>query len=51
MNGLGDCWMEFCSNMKRPSGFSKKKALLSSRNDSVASKLWRVAKAPNIPYK
>ena len=52
MNGLGDCWMEFRSNMKRPSGFFKKyKSSFSSRNDSVVSKLRRVAKAPNIPYK
>jgi hypothetical protein len=42
MNGLGDCWVEFRANLKRPTGYFEGK----SRRKSVQ----RTAKAPDIPY-
>ena len=42
MNGLGDCWVEFRANIKRPLGFFDKKA----RTKTVQ----RTAKAPDLPY-
>lgn len=42
MNGLGDCWVEFRANIKRPLGFFDKKA----RTKSIQ----RIAKAPDLPY-
>ena len=42
MNGLGDCWVEFRANMKRPQGFFDKKAR--------AKTVKRTAKAPDLPY-
>lgn len=52
MNGLGDCWVEFRANMKKPSGYLKN--VLVSRNvNSIAGRRpsqKRIAKAPNLPY-
>lgn len=42
MNGLGDCWVEFRANIKRPQGFFDKKARTKTMN--------RIAKAPDLPY-
>jgi hypothetical protein len=42
MNGLGDCWMEFRANMKRPFGYFEGK----SRRKVVQ----RTVKAPDLPY-
>jgi len=41
MNGLGDCWIEFRANCRKPSGFLNK-------GKNVSSK--RIVKAPSIPY-
>jgi hypothetical protein len=43
MNGLGDCWVEFRANLKKPIGFFK-------RNSVRPTEQRRTAKAPNIPY-
>jgi len=43
MNGLGDCWVEFRANMKKPSGFLNRKG-------NARSSAPRTAKAPEIPY-
>eukprot|EP00558_Chaetoceros_sp_UNC1202_P001977 CAMPEP_0197258448 /NCGR_PEP_ID=MMETSP1429-20130617/82104_1 /TAXON_ID=49237 /ORGANISM="Chaetoceros sp., Strain UNC1202" /LENGTH=61 /DNA_ID=CAMNT_0042722557 /DNA_START=38 /DNA_END=223 /DNA_ORIENTATION=+ len=60
MNGLGDCWVEFRANVKRPLGFMKKRlnANMSMNNSQMNSRvrsgnddrIQRVAKAPNLPY-
>lgn len=42
MNGLGDCWVEFRANMKRPVGFFDKKAR--------AKPVQTIAKPPDLPY-
>jgi hypothetical protein len=42
MNGLGDCWVEFRANLKRPMGYFEGK----SRRKSVQ----RTVKAPDLPY-
>ena len=42
MNGLGDCWVEFIANMKRPVGFFDKKAR--------AKPAQTIAKPPDLPY-
>mmetsp|Transcript_10196 Transcript_10196/g.19089 ORF Transcript_10196/g.19089 Transcript_10196/m.19089 type:complete len:419 (+) Transcript_10196:3491-4747(+) len=42
LNGLGDCWVEFRANLKRPMGYFEGK----SRRKSVQ----RTAKAPDLPY-
>jgi hypothetical protein len=43
MNGLGDCWVEFRANLKKPSGFF-------TRNTKSNRQSHKVAKAPDIPY-
>ena len=42
MNGLGDCWVEFRANMKRPVGFFDKKARVKP--------VQTIAKPPDLPY-
>lgn len=42
MNGLGDCWVEFRANVKRPLGFLQGK----SKRKAIP----RTAKAPDLPY-
>ena len=52
MNGLGDCWVEFRANVKKPAGYLKN--VLVSRTNSMtaggAGKTSRIAKAPTLPY-
>ena len=43
MTGLGDCWVEFRANLKKPSGFLK-------RNPTSTDQRPKIAKAPDIPY-
>jgi hypothetical protein len=43
MNGLGDCWVEFRANLKKPTGFFK-------RNSARPTEQRKTAKAPDIPY-
>jgi hypothetical protein len=42
MNGLGDCWVEFRANLKRPMGYFEGK----SRRKPAQ----RTVKAPDLPY-
>ena len=42
MNGLGDCWVEFRANVKKPGGFFGRKGGIAGGE--------RRAKAPDIPY-
>jgi hypothetical protein len=60
MNGLGDCWVEFRANMKKPKGFFQKKKLgfldfsslfaLGKNNKKSKGGGKRIVKAPNLPY-
>lgn len=48
MNGLGDCWVEFRANVKKPAGFFGRKG--GSIAGGSRRKKLEIAKAPNIPY-
>ena len=56
MNGLGDCWVEFRANIKRPTGFFKQmkqaanKMNLTNTSTTKTTSNSRIVKAPNIPY-
>ena len=43
MDGVGDCWVEFRANVKRPWGFIKK-------NYPTTAKVTKAVKAPDLPY-
>ena len=43
MDGVGDCWVEFRANVKRPWGFIKK-------NYPTTGKVTKAVKAPDLPY-
>ena len=46
MNGLGDCWVEFRANVKKPGGFFGRKGGIAGGSRRKPE----VAKAPDIPY-
>jgi len=46
MNGLGDCWVEFRANLKKPGGFFGRKGGVRGGQRRKPE----VAKAPDIPY-
>ena len=46
MNGLGDCWVEFRANVKKPGGFFGQKGGIAGGSRRKPE----VAKAPDIPY-
>eukprot|EP00568_Trieres_chinensis_P000660 CAMPEP_0183297022 /NCGR_PEP_ID=MMETSP0160_2-20130417/4406_1 /TAXON_ID=2839 ORGANISM="Odontella Sinensis, Strain Grunow 1884" /NCGR_SAMPLE_ID=MMETSP0160_2 /ASSEMBLY_ACC=CAM_ASM_000250 /LENGTH=396 /DNA_ID=CAMNT_0025458747 /DNA_START=172 /DNA_END=1362 /DNA_ORIENTATION=- len=52
MNGLGDCWVEFRANVRKPSGFFRKAKVFETLKNDGASGLkggGRVARSPDIP--
>ena len=55
MNGLGDCWVEFRANLKKPAGYLKNVLVSRTTNTSLTgggakTSKTRIAKAPNLPY-
>lgn len=51
MNGLGDCWIEFRANMKRPSGFLRgAKTIRVAQKSTDKERVRRIARAPDLPY-
>ena len=47
MNGLGDCWVEFRANVKKPGGFFGRKGGIVGGGSRRKPE---IAKAPDIPY-
>ena len=56
MNGLGDRWVEFRANVKKPAGYLKNVLVSRTTNTSSitagggAGRTSRIAKAPTLPY-